>query len=164
MNDLVGFSSFSSTPVNPISATPSSSQMTQPTQVLRPVGYQAAQPNYFTSVPALSNTQSTPTPLGNLSSRPSAPSANSFKTATSKPASGNDAFGNLWSAASASAGIKKPTAGSQGPKLAEMAKEKASQGIWGSTNTATTSQALQQQRPLQPQGQPYGGGLDDLLG
>ncbi|MCJ1396224.1 Epsin-3, clathrin recruitment and traffic between the Golgi and endosome [Xylographa bjoerkii] len=176
LSDLVGFSSISPAPSNPtLTSTPGSTfssppllsqplyQQQQPqAQPLRPTGYQAAQPNYFTSVPA----PSTGTPSAS-NSKPSLTSGNSFNTGKpgAKASSGGDAFGNLWSTASASAGIKKPTSGAQGPNLASMAKEKASQGMWGTTNSSTTSLGgAGQQRAGQAQGQKIGGGLDDLLG
>jgi epsin len=57
-------------------------------------------------------------------------------------------------------GIKKSNTPSQSPALGQLAKEKASAGIWGATVPTTTSQ---QQNPAQTQ-QQLGGGLDDLLG
>jgi epsin len=75
---------------------------------------------------------------------------------------GGDAFGNLWS--SASVGIKKTGTPSSGPALGQLAKEKASAGIWGTaSSTSSTPLSQQQQRPAQGQ-QKLGGGLDDLLG
>ncbi|MCJ1251315.1 Epsin-3, clathrin recruitment and traffic between the Golgi and endosome [Trapelia coarctata] len=182
MNDLVGFSSISPAPSNPtLTSTPLSTfssppppvqnpyQQVQP-QAPRPTGYQASQPNYFTSVPAATSTTS----LGGTSTvKPGLVSSSSFSS-TSKPAanssSGGDAFGSLWSTASAQAGIKKTTPSNQGPRLADMAKEKATQGIWGATGassgTVTPVMQQQHQRPAQGsmQGQKFRGGLDDLLG
>ncbi|MCJ1403871.1 Epsin-3, clathrin recruitment and traffic between the Golgi and endosome [Xylographa trunciseda] len=176
LSGIVGFSSISPAPSNPtLTSTPGSTfssppllsqplyQQQQPqAQPLRPTGYQAAQPNYFTSVPA--PTAGTPS-AGN--SKPSLTSGNSFSAGKPgvKSSSGGDAFGNLWSTASASAGIKRPTSGAQGPNLASMAKEKASQGMWGTTNSSTTSLGgAGQQRAVQAPVQKIGGGLDDLLG
>ena len=194
LSDLVGFSSVSPAPGNqggyatpnynlaPTSGSylattpgsnvsnPSPSQplYQQPTTQPKPTGYKAAQPNYFTSVPAPSaNTPS--------NGRPGLSSTSSFggqkPLAKSSSAAGGDAFGSLWSTASAGAGIKKTPVGGQGPRLADMAKEKASQGIWGTGTTSSTSslsgtsqqQQQQQPRPFQTQ-QKAGGGLDDLLG
>ena len=182
MNDLVGFSSISPAPSNPTnSSTPLNAfssppppvqnpyQPIQP-QAPRPTGYQAAQPNYFTSVPAASSTTS----LGATStSKPNLVSSSSFSgppKPAAKSSSGGDAFGTLWSTASAQAGIKKTTPSSQGPRLADMAKEKATQGIWGATaaSSGIVTPIVQQQQPRPAQGsvqgQKYGGGLDDLLG
>lgn len=179
MNDMVSFSSISPAPSNPaLTSTPLSTfssppppvqnpyQQIQP-QAPRPIGYQASQPNYFTSVPASTSTPS----LGGMANvRPSLASSSSFSTKpAAKSSSGGDAFGSLWNTASAQAGIKKTTPVNQGPKLADMAKEKATQGIWGATaassGTVTPVMQQQQSRPqMQGQGQKIGGGLDDLLG
>ncbi|MCJ1476380.1 Epsin-3, clathrin recruitment and traffic between the Golgi and endosome [Lambiella insularis] len=173
LNDLVGFSSVSPAPSNATASSTFSSPplLSQPlyqqqaqAQPPRPTGYQAAQPNYFTSVPV---------PPQGAASKPSVTSAASFGASKpgiggAKSSGGEDAFGNLWSTASASAGIKKPTTGTQGPNLASMAKEKASQGMWGTASSSTASLPLggaaAQQRPMQAHGQKMGGSLDDLLG
>ena len=182
LTDLVGFSSISPAPGYNTATTNVPSRSTvvpqpqpqpQQQQPLRPSGYQASQPNYFTSIQvpsAQSQTQQT--------SKPSLTSTNSHshtqtRSSTAKPSSSSaDAFGSLWSTASAGAGIKKTgTPTNQGPNLASMAKEKASAGIWGTSTVQT-----QNQRPVgQVQGQSSagagvggqqkpGGGLDDLLG
>jgi len=187
MNDLVGFSSISPAPSNhTLSSTPLSVfsspappppvqnpyQQMQP-QAPRPTGYQASQPNYFASVPAASSTTSLGG--GTSSAKPGLTSSSSFSAKpAAKSTSGGDAFGSLWNTASAQAGIKKTTPSNHGPKLADMAKEKATQGIWGATaassRTATPvmqqQQQQQQQRPAQGsvQGRKMGGGLSDLLG
>jgi epsin len=180
MNDLVGFSSISPAPSNhTLSSTPLSAfssppppvqnpyQQMQP-QAPRPTGYQAAQPNYFTSVPAAASTTSLGGPA---TTKPGLTSSSSFSNKpAAKSTSGGDAFGSLWSSASAQAGIKKTTPSNQGPKLADMAKEKATQGIWGATAASSRMAApavhQQQQGPGQGsmQGPKIGGGLDDLLG
>ena len=172
LNDLVGFSTPSpaqntSTPLSAFSSPPAStpySQQIQP-QTQRPTGYQASQPNYFTSIPA-------PSPSSPATSqKPTLTSNTSFNrnTPSSKPSSSNsNAFGSLWSTASASAGIKKtPTPGSQGPNLASMAKEKSSLGIWGASSTTGSMQQGHTMTPSQGNGSSrpkVGGGLDDLLG
>jgi epsin len=150
LTDMVGFSSISpapssnATPVN-YSAFPPPAVAQQP----RPTTYQGSQPNYFTSVPA-----------PNQTGAPMAAAASTAKPAATKSSSaGGDAFGSLWSAASA--GVKKTSTPSQSPALGQLAKEKASAGIWGAT--AASSTTSQQQRPAQTQ-QKIGGGLDDLLG
>ena len=178
INDLVGFNSISpapsatssialppssnyniSSPPASAFASPSLVQPQQPNQLPRPTGYQAAAPNYFTSVQV-------PTPASQPSSTPgSKPSAiptNSFSKPATKPsASGGDAFGSLWSAASANAGIKKPsTPGNNGPNLASMQKQKAAAGIWGAPAANSTAPM----QPMQHNGQNGGGALDDLLG
>ena len=167
LNDLVGFNSISpassnntmTPPPNTFSASPPLPQQ----QPLRPTGYQAAQPNYFTSISIPSTTLQPQS-----STNPSYTSSNSsIKSSTAKlsSTSANDAFGSLWSTASASAGIKKAnTPGNQGPNLASMAKEKASAGIW-ETGAATQQRTQTPSYTQNSQGaQRIGGGLDDLLG
>ncbi|KAI9773142.1 MAG: Epsin-3, clathrin recruitment and traffic between the Golgi and endosome [Geoglossum simile] len=158
LNGLVGFSSISPTPSQG-SITPSNTSSFAPppaTQQPRPTGYQGAQPNYFTSV-SVPPTQPHPGTLVNIPGSGTSPiSANQ----SAKPAS-SDAFGSLWS--TASAGIKKTGTPIQGGQnLASLAKQKASAGIWG----AAPSSAQQQQQRPNPQSdrQKVGGGLDDLLG
>lgn len=181
LNDLVGFSSISPAPssnsmVSPLPSTftaPTPSSVTSPPasaftspppisqQQPKLTGYQAAAPNYFTSVPVV---QAAPQSSGPGGIKAPAGSTASFNKPTqSKPSAGGDAFGSLWSTASANAGIKKtPTPGNQGPKLSDLAKEKTSAGIWGA-NAPTGSAAAQQSSAQQSQaGQRYGG-LDDLL-
>lgn len=180
LNHLVGggFPSMSPAPMpNTTTSLPSTSfnapqplaPQYQQQQPLRPTGYQAAQPNYFTSVPVPhSSSQAAPattsqSPFASTTAFGKPTSSSTTKTPASA-AAGGDAFGSLWSTASAGAGIKKAgTPGSQGPNLASMAKEKASAGIWG-TGTTTTQPVGQGQRSMQGGGQNVGGGLDDLLG
>lgn len=204
LNDLVGFNSISPTPssagiISPPASTfttsppPSFSALSsppplsamQPQQAPKPAGYRAAQPNYYTSVQVQQNATATGSATQNkpslISSTPSFSSSSS--NAASKPtgakssSGGGDAFSSLWSTASTSAGIKKTaTPTNAGPNLASMAKEKASQGIWGAnapSSTTATSTGLgggmaPQQRGQQGQsngaGKKAGGGLDDLLG
>ena len=77
-------------------------------------------------------------------------------SAASKPAAGGDAFGALWS--QASAGLKKSDKPASGPALGQLAKEKSSAGIWGASGGQVGAQQQQQQQKQ------TGGGLDDLLG
>ena len=150
LSDLVGFSSISpatsntATPVNYSAFSPPAVAQQPP----RPTAYQGSQPNYFTSV-QVPSTQSKP-----------ASGASSIKSPGAKPAAGGDAFGSLWS--SASAGIKKTSTPTSGPALGQLAKEKASAGIWGATSSGSTPMQ-QQQKPAQGQPQ-LRSGLDDLLG
>ena len=187
LSDLVDFNSISPAPsttstitnpttssvasprsANTLSSPPPRTVQQQPS---KPTGYQAAMPNYYTSV------QVQPSPAAGSaqpgSAKPSLTSTPSFGTAAkptaSKPSSGGDAFGALWSSASASAGLKKAsTPTNAGPNLASMAKEKTSQGIWGAPAASTSTAPAAQQRPQQSSssggGQRIGGGLDDLLG
>ncbi|XHG06648.1 hypothetical protein AWENTII_009838 [Aspergillus wentii] len=180
LNGLVGFTSMSPTPTGSTLASPTSStgfpqsgSMMQPQKPAqpKPTGFQAATPNYFTSVSTATTAQP---PTGTSGHRPGA-STSSFTSATStaasKPAasksSGGDAFGSLWSSASASAGIQKSNSNaSKGPNLASMAKEKASAGIWGAPAASTSPALGRPQQPQQQQGAAKTGssGFDDLLG
>ncbi len=137
-------------------------QQNQPQQP-RPTGYQAATPNYFTSVQAPTTTTQ---PSSTLGASPAITSINSQSKPAARPsASGGDAFASLWSSTSAGAGIKKaPTPGNGGPKLADMQKQKATAGIWGAP--AASSSVTPMQQPTQSNGQrgSGGGAFDDLLG
>jgi epsin len=113
-------------------------------------GFQAAQPNYYTSVSAKpSQPASTVTSPGIRSPIGGAPKP--------KASGGGDAFAALLSGTSVK---KSGTPGNKGPTMADMAKQKASAGIWGTTSTSTPSS------PAAPQngGQRSGGAMDDLLG
>ncbi|MCJ1325211.1 Epsin-3, clathrin recruitment and traffic between the Golgi and endosome [Thelotrema lepadinum] len=154
------------------SANTSTAQAQPQLQPQRPTGYQAAQPNYYTSVQAqkaaANNTGGAPKP--GLTSTPSFGASKPATNAGKAGAGGGDAFSNLWSTASATAGIKK-TGSSQGPNLASLAKEKTSAGIWGPSKPAGQPAAQQQRvqasqppQQQQQQGGGLGGGLDDLLG
>ena len=157
LSDMVGFSSISPAPSNnptPINysafSPPAAATQPRPSAFAtpaKPTSYQGSQPNYFTSVQA---------PLAAGTPAKTTSAASGIKPASAKPS--GDAFGSLWS--SASAGIKKTSTPSTGPALGQLAKEKASAGIWGTTSTASTPG---QQKPAQNQ-QKLGGGLDDLLG
>lgn len=164
LDDLVGFGSSSRvTSQSANSFTTSTLNPIQPQQASRPTGYQAAQPNYFTSVPTVDATPATLSSNQTISSTASFGKPGPAKSLSSTT-SGGDAFGSLWSTASASAGIKKPTnsSGSQGPNLASMAKEKASAGIWGATQQPVRSGGTTGAGQAS-NGKP-GGGFDDLLG
>jgi epsin len=161
INGIVGFTSATPTPSTSSLASPVSqtAPMQQP-MAAKPSGYQATTPNYFTSV-----STGAAQPFSSHAAKPSL-SSPAASTAASKPAastaskSSGDAFGSLWSTASASAGISKANANaSKGPNLASMAKEKASAGIWGAP-AASASPA--QYKPQQKQG--GGSAFDDLLG
>jgi epsin len=155
INGLVGFTSAPPTPSSSGLTSPTSQAPMQP----KPSGYQAATPNYFTSINTNISQQSG-------SSHAASPSLSSVTSPTAKPAApaatkktSGDAFGSLWSTASASAGIQKTNTGSnKGPNLASMAKEKASAGIWGApTGTNVSSQS-------QPPQKQSSSAFDDLLG
>ncbi|KAJ5723929.1 hypothetical protein N7488_001964 [Penicillium malachiteum] len=160
LNGLVGFTSATPTPTSSSFASPvSQTASIQQQQLPKPTGYQAATPNYFTSV----NTNQPSQPLSSHGATSSI-SSNKAPAMASKPAakSSGDAFSSLWSTASASAGINKSNANAnKGPNLASMAKEKASAGIWGAN--APSSAASTYSAPSQPK-QSTGSALDDLLG
>ncbi|CRG88100.1 ENTH domain-containing protein C794,11c [Talaromyces islandicus] len=178
--DLSGLAAFSSATPTPTSSTTlsppplsSASPFAAPPQqkpaapqqpAIKPTGYQAATPNYYTSVNASMNQPMSPSGGGLNQSTSSfssltssaSPAAGAAKPAASK-SSGGDAFGSLWSTASAGAGIQKNVP-NKGPNLASMAKEKSSAGIWGTPGAASS-------QPKPPSSQPSGGSaLDDLLG
>lgn len=188
LNDLVGFNSISPAPsLTGMSSPPASTFTTSPPpasafqsppplsaiqqpQQPKPTGYRAAQPNYYTSVQIQPSNSTQPG-----MSKPTLASNPSYNGTTiiNKPAggakpSGGDAFSNLWSTASSTAGIKKTnTPGNAGPNLASMAKEKASQGMWGASPAPTTTSSMASAQKNQSNGgqqQKIGGGLDDLLG
>lgn len=150
LSDLVGFNSIS--PTTSTTATPINYSAFSPPAVAqqppRPTTYQGSQPNYFTSV-QVPATQSKPNS-----------GTSSVKSPGAKPTAGGDVFGSLWS--SASAGIKKTSTPTSGPALGQLAKEKASAGIWGATSSSPAP-LQQQQKPAQGHA-PLGNGLDDLLG
>jgi epsin len=162
LNDLVGFASISPAPSQG-SLTPSNTSSFAPPPIAqqpRPAGYQVSQPNYYTSV-SVAPTQPHP---GSLVAIPASNALPSSSNKSAQPASSSsDAFGSLWS--TASAGIKKSSTPTQGGQnLASLAKQKASAGIWGASPSPTPQQQQQQGSTPQSGGQKVGGGLDDLLG
>ncbi len=167
LSNLVAFSS-----VSPAPASTSTSYSLPPAAapMAQPAGFQSSQPNYFTSVPVAVNQSQLASGTGPAKAAVSQ-SASTQPTKTSKPAtssSGGDAFGSIWSSASATVKKSNTPSQQQGPNLASMAKEKASAGIWGA---AAAGNPQSSQRPLQSQSQSgstgtqqkLGGGLDDLL-
>ncbi|AEO70573.1 uncharacterized protein THITE_2122203 [Thermothielavioides terrestris NRRL 8126] len=113
-----------------------------PTQAPKPAGFQASAPNYFSSVQT-----------GGSSTLGGAKPASG--PAGAKPAAGGDAFGALWS--QASAGIKKSGQAGPGPAMGQLAKEKSSAGIWGAPAASSAGKPAGGNTSL-------GNGLDDLLG
>jgi epsin len=157
-----------------------SSPSPQPaSQPFRPNG-----PNYFTSVPVSINTPPVTSPSSAFSSQTGFPSQKqpSYSSPTSmaslgKPAAkptttagGGDAFGSLWSTATAKAGVQvKTTTASKGPDLASMAKAKSEAGIWGPSASSGMRPGATTPTPNAVSGQArptvgLGNGLDDLLG
>ncbi|KAK2756965.1 Epsin-3, clathrin recruitment and traffic between the Golgi and endosome [Arachnomyces sp. PD_36] len=184
LSDLVGFSSMTpaasstnSAVTSPLSPPGGASRpaMQAQQQPIKPTGYQAAQPNYFTSVQAPSTQPLSSTSTGTSAKPQSTVFGSSAATsgrptsisgaAPKKSAGGGDAFGSLWSSASTSAGIQKSNStAKQGPNLASMAKEKASAGIWGAPAPASSGGAAGMSSQSTGSGQKSGGAFDDLLG
>jgi epsin len=132
---------FASPPIaTPVLAT---SSMNQP---YRPAGYQASGPNYFTSVPNPS-----------ASSTPSVASPGiGGKIGSGAPKkAGGDAFAALLGGA----GSKKTATPTQRVTMADMAKQKTTQGLWGTPASGSSTPASQPQSGAKP-----GGALGDLLG
>ncbi|KAA8621472.1 Epsin-3 [Pyrenophora tritici-repentis] len=128
--------------VSPPPANKMSMPMSQPPQ---PTGYQAAGPNYFTSVPQ-------PAPHSGAST----PSAMGGKIGGGAPKkAGGDAFASLL----AGAAPKKAATPTQKVTMGDLAKQKTSQGLWGTPATASTPPAQTPQS-----GNKAGGALGDLLG
>lgn len=156
------FSSIFSTTSQPPSqvASPAPSVLSPQSNMQRPSGYQAAQPNYFTSV-SVAPAQSTPSPSAASSGMKSPLPGTGGQQ--KKKAAGGDAFASLLSGSN----LKKNNAQGPGMTMQEMAKQKASAGLWGTAGTPATgnkqvSGGQQQQQQQQPrQG---GGAMDDLLG
>lgn len=154
LNDL--FSTVSPPPAankfaSPAVSTPASttSSLAQP---YRPSGYEATGPNYFTSVPVASNaaasTGSTPSVMS--------PSIGGSKIGSGAPKkAGGDAFASLL----AGAAPKKSATPTQKVTMADMAKQKTSQGLWGTPASSSSAPAAQSQGTPKP-----GGALGDLLG
>lgn len=116
----------------------------------RGAGFQAAQPNYFTSVSAQTSQPSQP------SSAVASPGIKSPIGGAPKPKAGGDAFAALLSGSNLK---KSGTPTNKGLTMADMAKQKASAGIWGSTSSANAGSTAPQAG-----GQKTGGAMDDLLG
>lgn len=185
---------FSTTSPSPVTSTVSSppAQPQPLLQALRASGYQPGGPNYYASIPASINSPPA-TSTSSTSAKPMFPSSSSTPSYGSSttaatlgkpelkaaPTSSGDAFGSLWSSASAGVGIQNRSATpTKGPDLASLAKAKSSAGIWGAANSAGSQNTgvLPGQRPgaIAPSpntatGQhrptaPLGNGLDDLLG
>lgn len=186
LNSFAGLSSIPPAQSASTATVPSTSSLLSSTPSIQPAhkpaatapSYQSAQPNYFTSVPLMTTPSHplqsfTSTLQGSQVPKPTGSTSSSASAAVPGAKTGSDAFGSLWS--SASAGIKKTSAtAQQGPNLASMAKQKATAGIWGAA--AAGGQAPQQQQEgtrMQGQvsagqvsgqkGSGAGGGLDDLL-
>ena len=134
-------SSMASPPMStPASAT---SNFNQP---YRTSGYQATGPNYFTSVPNPS--------AGSTPSVASPGIGGKIGSGAPKKA-GGDAFASLL----AGTAPKKTSTPTQKVTMADMAKQKTSQGLWGAPASSASTPASQPQS-----GSKQGGALGDLLG
>ncbi|KAK0632620.1 hypothetical protein B0T14DRAFT_490945 [Immersiella caudata] len=153
LSGMVALSSISPPPSSTASPAANFSSFSTPltAQPPKPTSFQAATPNYFSSVSLPATQQPTSTP-GSAGLRPVASTA-------SKPAPSGDAFGALWS--QASAGLKKTTPTGAGPTIGQLAKEKSSAGIWGA---AAPAKPVGGGSSNTSNNKPLGNGLDDLLG
>jgi len=121
-------------------------------QPYRPSGYEATGPNYFTSVPVASNGIS----LTGSSSSVKSPGMGGNKIGPAAPKkAGGDAFASLL----AGSAPKKASAPPQKVTMADMAKQKTSQGLWGAPASGASTPAAQPHDGAKP-----GGALGDLLG
>ncbi|KAF3934150.1 Epsin-2 [Dactylellina cionopaga] len=138
MQDLVGFKTGSPAPSIGSQASSSVSKM----QPMQPMGYQPAQPNYFTSIPTGTSVSSTPIAPSTSSglSRTNTGASTPSSAAGGAKKAGGDAFGNIWNSASLGAGVKKSVTPT-GPQtsMAAMQKEKASAGIWGTASGSSNN-------------------------
>lgn len=154
INDL--FSSISPPPSTGNNSMASSGIL--PIKSIQPTNYQPAQPNYFTSVPLVSGS-SAPTPSARpaVSTTPGGLGKPIGGGAAKKPA--GDAFAGLLSGM----GKKDSSGPAQNKTMADLARQKASAGIWGSGPSGSSGAAAKAPAG-QGQQQKLGNGLDDLLG
>ncbi len=124
-------------------------------QQTQPTGYQAVQPNYFTSVSVNPTAQPSAPSIGLSSAQPS--KIGSSSSSSSVKAAGGDAFSSLLAGTS----IKKSaTPTNKGMTMADMAKQKSSAGIWGAPAKSAASGSASQSGG----GRSGGSALNDLLG
>ncbi|PVI02150.1 ENTH-domain-containing protein [Periconia macrospinosa] len=148
LNDL--FATVSPPPAKNTLASP---PMATPTSAsYQPAGYQATGPNYFTSVNVNTNapqsTRSTPSVAS--------PAIGGQKIGAAAPKkTGGDAFASLLGGVAP----KKAATPTQKVTMADMAKQKTSQGLWGAPASGASTPSAQQQG-----GAKQGGALGDLLG
>ncbi|KAI9670217.1 MAG: Epsin-3, clathrin recruitment and traffic between the Golgi and endosome [Alyxoria varia] len=115
-----------------------SAQQSSPANRPQPSGYQAAQPNYFGSVALSSSASGTSTPASGVSKPMSQQLSGGAASQQKKPAtaSSGDPFATLAGGAQG----KKNQSAQRGPTMADMAKQKASAGIWGANAPAQQQQ------------------------
>jgi hypothetical protein len=105
----------------------------------------------------------TSTPISTTMATLGKPASNPLGIGTAaKKGTGGDAFADLLGGSAAAA--KKAATQTKGVSLADMQRQKASAGIWGSGSAAPMQQQQQQQQGTGGTQQRLGGGLDDLLG
>lgn len=114
----------------------------------QPRGYQSSGPNYFTSVPVGQNATQ---PGSSIKS----PIGGKPGSAASK-SSGGDAFASLLGGIA----TKKSSTPTQKVTMADMAKQKTSQGLWGAPASSASTPAAQSPAA----GSKPSGALGDLLG
>lgn len=123
------YSAFTPPPARPATISSPLSQPMQPQpqvslQPPRPAGYQASQPNYYQSV----SLGGSAAPTGSISGITSPTGPIGKGPSAKKSSSGVDPFASLV----LGGGAKKTGQTAQkGPALADMVKQKASEGIWG---------------------------------
>ncbi|KAJ4357120.1 Epsin-3, clathrin recruitment and traffic between the Golgi and endosome [Ascochyta clinopodiicola] len=131
----------------------SSSMNSSFSQPAKPTGYQAAGPNYFTSVPQPAPQSSASTPGSVMS--PGGMGKIGGGGAPKK--AGGDAFASLLSGST----TKKAQTPTQKVTMGDLAKQKTSQGLWGAPASSSSTPAAQSP---QSGSKPPGGALGDLLG
>ncbi|KAH9860879.1 hypothetical protein IAQ61_010614 [Plenodomus lingam] len=140
-----------------VSPPPAANQMASPppmasamSQAPQPSGYQASGPNYFTSMPQLAPQSGASTPSmvstgGKIGGGGAAPKK-----------AGGDAFASLL----AGAAPKKSSTPTQKVTMGDLAKQKTSQGLWGTPASGSSTPAAQAPQT----GAKPGSALGDLLG
>ena len=164
LSNMVGMSSISPPPSNSTTganysgfSTPLTASSTMSPQPPKPSGYQPSGPNYFQSVQSSQpQTSAASTPGAGMGMG----ATKAAGTTAAKPAAGGDAFGSLWS--QASGGLKKQEAAGSGQSMGQLAKEKSSAGIWGTSSTSSLSSPKPAQNTQKQSG--AAGDLSDLLG
>ena len=140
-----------------MTSSPGSGLNSMQQQAIKPKGFQAAQPNYFTSV-SIGDKQATGQPSKGVMS---GTGASGPGISNGSKSSSGDAFSSLLEGTP----IKKAgTPGQKGMTMADMAKQKATAGIWGASSQQTSAIPYGAPQAGGKAGGGSGGGLDDLLG
>jgi epsin len=126
----------------------------------QPTSFQPPQPNYYTSVQSGISNASTPSARPAVATTPGGLGKPIGISSGAKPkAAGGDAFAGLLGGVAS----KKTAAPAGKLSMADMARQKASAGIWGAGSPAAPPAGGASKPAGQPQ-KPLGNGLDDLLG